>query len=686
MRKINPLNSKNLIAFLILVQTFTSSRSFAQTPVAANGQLKVSGNKIVNKNNVPISLAGNSLFWSNNGWGGEKFYNASLVNYLSSNWKAGVVRAAMGVDEGGGYLADPAGNKAKVKSVVDAAINAGIYVIIDWHSHHAESYRQEAINFFSEMAATYGNKENVIYELYNEPLAVSWSGTIKPYAEAVIAAIRAKDPDNLIIVGTPNWSQDVDAAAADPITKYANIAYTIHFYAATHKQYLRDKANTAMSKGIALFATEWGTCDASGNGAIDAGSTNEWVSFMKQNNISNCNWAVNDKAEAASIFNPGTSGNGPWSEASLTASGKLVKDIVVNWGGTVDPVCTSIGLPGTIQTEAYCLMSGVQNETTTDTGGGQNVGYLETGDWMSYSVNVPTSGTYTVEYRIASLSGGGAIRLEKQGGATVFGAISVPSTGGWQTWTTISHTIQLSAGTQSIAIAAAKGGFNINWIRFSGDTGNNFNKTVQAEAYDEMSGVKTEATSDAGGGSNVGYIETNDWMKYKGINIPVTGAYLIEARVASPNSNGVLSLDLNAGAIQLGTIAVPNTGGWQAWKTVSKIVNLNAGTFDFGIFASTGGWNINWWKISSASPQRVVSSLDEAKFEVFPNPSAGKIKINSIYYLQGAKVILFDRVGAKVFQSELQAEEIDLTTLKAGVYSLVIQHKGKIYSKQIIKK
>jgi hypothetical protein len=222
-----------------------------------------------------------------------------------------------------------------------------MYVIIDWHSHHAEDHRQGAIDFFREMAQTYGNTPNVIYEIYNEPLQISWSGVIKPYAEAVISAIRAVDPDNLIVVGTPTWSQDVDVAAADPITGYSNIAYTLHFYAATHKQSLRDKAATALSRGVALFVTEWGTCEASGSGYVDEVLTNEWVAFMKANGISNCNWSINDKAESASILNAGVSTTGGWTDANLTPSGRLVKNIVLNWGGTPSntPPTVSITTP-----------------------------------------------------------------------------------------------------------------------------------------------------------------------------------------------------------------------------------------------------------------------------------------------------------------------------------------------------
>src|SRR5688500_10168546 len=251
----------------------------ATTPVLADvAPLSVSGNQI-RAGGQPASFAGNSLFWSNTGWGGERYYNADVVRWLKSDWKSTLVRAAMGVEDSGGYLQDRNGNLARVRAVVDAAIANDLYVIIDWHSHHAESYRNDAIAFFQEMARTYGTRNHVIYEIYNEPLQISWSGTIKPYAQAVINAIRAIDPDNLIVVGTPSWSQDVDVAAADRVSG-SNIAYTLHFYAGTHGQYLRDKAQTALNRGAALFVTEWGSVSANGDCAVATGDTNIWMSFI----------------------------------------------------------------------------------------------------------------------------------------------------------------------------------------------------------------------------------------------------------------------------------------------------------------------------------------------------------------------------------------------------------------------
>ena len=304
---------------------------FAQTPVQTNGKLSVVGSQIVNQNGQTVSFAGTSLFWSNNGWGGDAFYNASTISWLKNDWDVSIVRAAMGVEDNGGYLSDSSSNKARVKAVVNAAISEGLYVIIDWHSHHAEDHQAEAIEFFEEMATLYGQYDNVIYEIYNEPLQVSWNNVIKPYADSVIAAIRAIDSSNLIIVGTPTWSQDVDVASLNPITGYSNIAYTLHFYAATHKQSIRNKAIIALNNGIALMVTEWGTVSASGNGSVDLVSTTDWMDFLCNNKISHCNWALNDKIEGASALISGASPLGNWSASDLTPSGTLVKGIIQDW-------------------------------------------------------------------------------------------------------------------------------------------------------------------------------------------------------------------------------------------------------------------------------------------------------------------------------------------------------------------
>jgi len=309
------------------------------TPIVLkHGLLKVSGNKIVNKNNESVSLAGNSFFWSNDEWGGERYYKSEVVSWLVKDWKTTIIRAAIGVDDPGGYMFNPQANKARLKTLVDAAIKEGIYVIIDWHSHYAHLYPDEAVAFFQEMASTYGAYDNIIYEIYNEPKFIdksaandgkfaTWDAHIKPYAEKVISAIRAIDPDNLIVVGTGEWSQKVDDAAKNPITTHQNIAYVLHFYSVHHKQWLRDRASAAISKGLPIFVSEWGSVGYTQNDP----ETDLWMKWCKDNKMIHLNWAVNDKSEEWSVVKQNASTTGNWSENDLTEAGKLAKRIISTW-------------------------------------------------------------------------------------------------------------------------------------------------------------------------------------------------------------------------------------------------------------------------------------------------------------------------------------------------------------------
>lgn len=322
--------------------------------VSSHGALKTSGNKIVDANGQPIQVAGMSMFWS--GWM-SKYWNKDVVGTLAKDWNSSVIRAAMGI-EGGGNLLGPKdakdtrtdaqikeANKAMVRTVVDAAIANDIYVIVDWHDHNANKHLDESKAFFAEMSLQYKNTPNLIWEIWNEPEntngtgtngADTWAGDIKPYAEAVIAEIR-KNSNNLIIVGTSTWSQDVDVAAASPVSD-KNTAYTLHFYAGTHAlapntdpkkgPSLGDRARTALSKGAALFITEWGTSDASGGGTNKTVYTNEsdaWLKFAKDNGLSWANWSVADKDESSAALKPGSPTNGAWNDGNLTTSGLYVK-------------------------------------------------------------------------------------------------------------------------------------------------------------------------------------------------------------------------------------------------------------------------------------------------------------------------------------------------------------------------
>jgi endoglucanase len=308
----------------VVVATSSSAQEAAApapTVVQRHGKLSVKGNRIVDEHGQPVILRGMSLFWSQ--WGGQ-YYNADCVKWLRDDFRCTVVRAAMGVGAGG-YLRNPEAEQKKVETVIQTAIDLGIYVIVDWHAHDAQT--AAAQKFFAQIAQKYGQHPNVIYETWNEPMRQDWSTVIKPYHQAILATIRQHDPDNLVICGTQQWSQLVDKAAADPV-KGTNVAYTLHFYAATHKQPLRDRAKAALDKGVALMVTEWGTSEATGNGKLDAEETQRWQDFMDEHALSSCNWSVIDKRETAAALMPGAAAAGGWTAEMLSPSGKLVREIL----------------------------------------------------------------------------------------------------------------------------------------------------------------------------------------------------------------------------------------------------------------------------------------------------------------------------------------------------------------------
>lgn len=287
-------------------------------PVARHGQLSVKGARLLDASGQPVVLRGQAFGWDN--WW-PQYYNAGVVQWLRDDWCADVVRPAMGIEPSGAYLSNKEASKARITAVVDAAIAAGIYVIIDWHAHNL--HEAEAIAFFSEMAQRYGKHPHVIYEIFNEPEKDETWPQVKAYATAVIGAIRRHDPDNLVIVGSPEWDQRIDLVAADPLQGQSNVMYSVHFYAATHGQWLRDRTQSAVDAGIPVFVTESSGAEASGKGPNNLQEWKAWIDFMEKNQISYLDYSVSDKAgETISVLQPGAPASGGWTDAQLTDSGR----------------------------------------------------------------------------------------------------------------------------------------------------------------------------------------------------------------------------------------------------------------------------------------------------------------------------------------------------------------------------
>ena len=302
------------------------------TPVENHGRLSVKGTQLVDKDGNPYQLKGVSthgLAWF------PDYVNKDAFQTIRDDWGGNVVRLAMYSDENGGYCSG--GDQAKLKGLVESGVSyateLGMYVIIDWHvlgDADPLRHKDEAKKFFTEMSAKYADFDNVIYEICNEPNnGATWSGNIRPYAEEIIPVIRANDKDAVIIVGTPTWSQDVDVVAddytANPIPDAGNVMFAVHFYAATHKDYLRDKVTYALGKGLPIFVSEFSICDASGNGANDYNEAEKWFNLMNDKTLSYCAWSLCNKAETSALISSGCNKTSGWSEGDLSETGKWIR-------------------------------------------------------------------------------------------------------------------------------------------------------------------------------------------------------------------------------------------------------------------------------------------------------------------------------------------------------------------------
>ncbi|WP_242918567.1 glycoside hydrolase family 5 protein [Pontibacter liquoris] len=306
------MKGKLLVAALLLLWSTTAATAHS---VKNHGKLSVTGTQLTDEKGNAVVLRGMSYGW-HNFW--PRFYNSASVKWLRNDWNVSVVRAAMGIEPKNGYLEKPDWSKEKIKAVVEGAIQNDVYVIIDWHSHNINL--KEAKTFFTEMAQTYGDKPNVIYEIFNEPDQESWD-EVKAYSEQIIAVIRAIDPDNVILVGSPHWDQDIHLVADAPLTGFDNLMYTVHFYAATHKQALRDRCNYALGKGIPIFISESAGMEASGDGPINMEEWTKWLDWAEKNKISWITWSVSDKDETCSVLLPTARDTGRWKEKDMKEAG-----------------------------------------------------------------------------------------------------------------------------------------------------------------------------------------------------------------------------------------------------------------------------------------------------------------------------------------------------------------------------
>jgi endoglucanase len=319
---------QTLGVFILLLWSTTFCKAQRVNAVSAHGALKIQDGKILDSHNTPPQLRGVSLSWSV--WGGRKYYNPEVVSWLKKDFKINLLRVAMAVEPDSGYLKDPIGQERLITAVIDAAIKEGIYVLIDWHDHHANVNIKEAKSFFKKMSAKYSGVPNVIYEIWNEPERIEWK-VVKDYALEVIAEIRKNDKENIIVVGSPNWDQDIDIAAKDPIKGFKNIAYSFHFYASDpdHQEKLMNKADLALGLGLPVIVTEWGVGEANGNGVFDVQKSDKWFNWMEQHKLSSANWNLTNKKETTALLLPDASVSGQWPSTLLSPAGIYIREWLI---------------------------------------------------------------------------------------------------------------------------------------------------------------------------------------------------------------------------------------------------------------------------------------------------------------------------------------------------------------------
>ncbi|MBN2738609.1 MAG: cellulase family glycosylhydrolase [Spirochaetales bacterium] len=341
------INKKNFLVLLLLAGMLISLFG------APYGDLQIVNNTLSDVNGKAIQLKGWSqldLMQADTAW----VPGSTIPNLKALCPNLNAVRLAMYTEEFGfGYMEQNASGKEnyrnRIKALINDAIAANIYVVVDWHILNdkdpwSNNYYNESRAFFEDIAQTFSDSDNILFELCNEPKQVSFTGTIKPYAEHVLAGIR-KYSDNIVIVGTPTWSQDIDQVVGNKISSNLGrgVMYALHFYAATHYQWLRDKGQNALNGGVPVMLSEWGTVSASGDGSIDLGNSGTWMDWADQHNISWFNWSWSVRRESSASISNGSL-SGPWSSGNLSQSGQWVLNRLNSWN-TPPPVVNETPTP-----------------------------------------------------------------------------------------------------------------------------------------------------------------------------------------------------------------------------------------------------------------------------------------------------------------------------------------------------
>ena len=352
-------------------------------------------------------------------------------------------------------------------------------------------------------------------------------------------------------------------------------------------------------------------------------------------------------------------------------------------------------IPGKIEAEHFFFQKGMELENTSDEGGGFNIGSLDNGDYADYYVDVLASGTFNVTYRAAAdptWSSGGQVELSiydsNSNSFTFLQNIIIPATTGWQDWENISKAVNLDSGKHQIRLKILAGPFNLNWFSFddSVSVGIPIPGYVQAEDFVYQEGISLEMTEDEGGGQNIGYLDSADYVDYI-INVNKTGLYDLSYRAASDGSQdyangGTIKLLLMEDSVgeELHTVSFPATNGWQDWVTFNNFpkIHLESGDKKIRLLFTKTPFNLNWIQFEEFEGTVLGFEKNDIRLKIYPNPTSEKITVESDFVTN--EIInykLIDPNGRvfvdinRLYKSKIY-EEIRLNNINNGLIFLVI--------------
>ncbi len=719
------------LCFLIFLCSFQLLQ--AQNPAGRYGKLKLVGLQLSSECGTPVQLKGISThgpMWF------QGCYNTSSLDAIAYTWNADVFRIAMYLVEangvnGGAYLSNPTKWKTWIDGMVDEAGKRGIYCLIDWHvldDGDPMANIDAAKDFWDYMSKKHGGKSHVLYEICNEPNErykygananekdVNWP-RIKQYAETIIPIIRKNDPQTIIIVGTPYWSNRPWRVVGNELTgdNAYNVMYTYHFYAAT-PQHLKnlDTVKTILNK-IPIFSTEWGLSEESGDGNLDLVASQNYEDVLSGNNstgvkISNCIWSFNDKAESSALLKASSCGSSSWNNRSAAgdkafyllnnpkkdsstcfAQPKIVtqpQGVVVNAGASTTLTVGAVGDKLT-----YKWQKSTNGTTWTDISGATSSSY----------VIASMSASYEGYYRVTVTNYLGYVISQK---AYVHLYGNGPYTG-----------LPFAIPGKIEAELYDVGGQNKTY--YDNSAGN----TPGAFRNDD---VDIETTTDSLGGYSIGYWETgsvsNDWVEYS-VNVLATANYDFYFRTGSALSGKSFKVLLD-GTVIIPQVNVPNLGDWSLFQFVTvKGITLSSGSHKLRILGLTDGFNLNYIEVkgpkidcngdlngtayldscgycvggnTGLSPKfnknvcYVVTGLQEeasseGQLEVFPNPFHDKLILQG---MDAVSIELFNLEGQKIFERQMPSDGqlTSLDYLPVGIYQLRVNSGKTVKVMKVVKK